>query len=439
MILLGFACLILLGTLLLCLPCATKAGQQTTVINALFTATSATCVTGLIIADTWTHWTFFGQIVIISLIQVGGLGFMSVAVTLGSVTHRRLSVRTRALASASWGKDELSGVVRLTRRVVLAALVIEAIGALLLASQFVPYYGWGDGIYKGIFHAISAFCNAGFDLMGEHEPFSSLTTYALDPVVNITIALLIIVGGLGFFVWGEVGLRLVGRGEKHMSIHAKIVLITTALLVFGGTVAFFLSERDNAATIQDLTLPQQWLASFFQSTTYRTAGFNTVDLSKAHDTTTLISCALMLIGGSPGSTAGGIKTTTFAVVVMSVWATLRGQKDVTLGRRRIDWMTVRNAIVLFSIGIVIIMLSTFVLMEADGVPMVGAVFETTSAYATVGLTQGYTPHLSAISKLCLIAEMYIGRVGILTLGTGLLARNPKEKAYRYPAESVIVG
>lgn len=440
-ILLGFALIIVVGALLLLLPFATREGQQTGVLDALFTATSATCVTGLIIADTWTHWTLFGQVVILSLIQIGGLGFMSIAVVCTSLTHKRLSMRQRLLASASWGREDLSGVVRLTRHVVLAALMIEVVGAVLLATQFVPVYGWGDGIYKGIFHAISAFCNAGFDLMGENAPFSSLTMFADAAVVNLTIALLITLGGLGFFVWGDVALRVFGKNAAHrrLSVHSKLVLVMTAILLLAGTVGFFLCEHSNPDTLGGLPLPQQLLASLFQSATYRTAGFNTIDLSGTHETTTLLSCGLMLVGGSPGSTAGGIKTTTLAIVIMTVWATLCGRRDVTIGKRRVDWNTVRSAIVLFSIGVAIIMLSTFVLMQADGVPMLGALFETTSAYATVGLTQGYTPELSDVSRLCLMAEMYIGRVGVLTLGTGLLARGPRQQAYRYPVESVIVG
>ena len=437
--LLGFALIILLGAALLCLPCATRAGQQTTALTALFTATSATCVTGLVVVDTWQHWTLFGQLVILALIQIGGLGFMSIAVIFAFLTRRQISMRERMLLSASLNIDELSGVIRLTKRVALATFCFEGIGAALLAARFVPEFGVADGIYKGVFHSISAFCNAGFDLMGKRGAFSSLTGYADDPVVCLTISTLIVVGGLGFFVWGEIAARITQGKRRRLAVDTRLVLVMTALLLVIGTAGFYVCERENPATLGSMDAPQQLLAAVFQSVTYRTAGFNTVDLSAARDTTTLMSYVLMLVGGSPGSTAGGIKTTALAIIVLTMRATLTGKRDVNVFRRRIPWMLVRSAVTLFCLGCSISLLSAFVLMAADGLPLNGALFETISAFATVGLTMGYTSSLSTVSRLCLIAEMYIGRVGILTLGLGILTRRVAEPDCQYPDANIRIG
>lgn len=438
-ILLGFALIILLGAALLYLPCATRAGEQTSALTALFTATSATCVTGLVVVDTWQHWTLFGQLVILALIQIGGLGFMGIAVIFSFLTRRQISMRERMLLSASLNIDELSGVIRLTRHVTMATLCFEGIGAALLAVRFVPEFGMWDGIYKGIFHSISAFCNAGFDLMGQRGAFSSLTGYVDDPVVCLTISVLIVVGGLGFFVWGDIAIQMTRGKRRRLSVDTRIVLVTTALLVAVGAAVFYLCERRNPATLGNMHAPQQLLAAVFQSVTYRTAGFNTVDLSAARDTTTLLGYALMLVGGSPGSTAGGIKTTALAIIVLTMRATLTGKRDVNVFRRRIPWMLVRSAVTLFCLGISICLLSAFVLMAADGLPLNGALFETVSAFGTVGLSMGYTSGLSTVSRLCLIAEMYIGRVGILTLGLGILTRRVAEPDCQYPDANIRIG
>lgn len=440
-ILLGFALLILLGALLLHIPAASRSGTETDALTCLFTATSATCVTGLVVVDTWSHWSLFGQCVILALIQIGGLGFLSIAAIVSFVLGRRISMRERMEMSAALNMQELSGVIRLTRHVVITTFVLEGMGAIALSTRFVPQFGLREGIYRGVFHSVSAFCNAGFDLMGVHTPFSSLTSYADDPVVNGTILVLIIVGGLGFYVWGDVAASVVSRKSRrqHLTVHTRLVLITTGALLLAGTLLFYGCERTNPATIGAMNEGQKWMASLFQSVTYRTAGFNTVDLGAARDSTTLMSYVLMLIGGSPGSTAGGIKTTTLVIVVLSMAATLTGKRDVNVFHRRIAPMAVRTAVTLVCLGISISLVSAFVLMAADGVPMKQALFETISAFATVGLSMGYTSKLSAVSQLCLIAEMYIGRVGILTLGLGLLTPRASEPLYRYPETHIMIG
>lgn len=440
-ILLGFALIILLGSLLLHIPAASRSGTETDALTCLFTATSATCVTGLVVVDTWSHWSLFGQCIILALIQIGGLGFLSIAAIVSFLLGRRISMRERMEMSAALNMQELSGVIRLTRHVIAATFVLEGVGAAALATRFVPQFGLWEGIYRGIFHSVSAFCNAGFDLMGEKTPFSSLTSYAEDPVVNGTILLLIIVGGLGFYVWGDVAAAICSHRARwqHLTVHTRLVLIVTGILLAAGTLIFYGCERSNPATLGGMNEPQKWMAALFQSVTYRTAGFNTVDLSAARDSTTLASYALMLIGGSPGSTAGGVKTTALAIVVLSMAATLTGKRDVNVFHRRIPPMAVRTAVTLVCLGISISFVSAFVLMAADGIPMQGALFETTSAFATVGLSMGYTSTLSVLSKVCLMLEMYIGRVGILTLGLGLLTPRASEPLYRYPETHIMIG
>lgn len=440
-ILLGFALIIVLGTILLCLPIATRQGQHTGVYLALFTATSATCITGMTLVDTWTHWSLFGQLVILTLVQIGGLGFMSFVATFSFFMRRRIGIRERLVMSASLNLDELSGVVRLTKRVVIATLFLEAVGAVLLSLRFIPQFGLLDGIYQGIFHSISAFCNSGFDLMGEFSPHAGLTPFVGDIPVTMTVSILAILGGLGFYVWGDLASGLLDRGKrrKRLALHTKVVLIMTIALVALGTVAFLLCEYTNRATIGDMPFWQKLMVSYFHSVSYRTAGFTTVDLGAARETTTMIGSVMMFIGGSPGSTSGGVKTTTIAVILIAIHATLAGKTDMNLFHRRISRRTMRSALTMFSLGIAICMSVAFLFMAVDGIPMVPALYESIAAFSTTGISLGVTMHLSLFSQLCLLAEMFIGRVGILTLGLGLMTRRMHESQYRYPDANIMVG
>ncbi|MDO5547662.1 MAG: potassium transporter TrkG [Eubacteriales bacterium] len=440
-ILLGFALIILLGTVLLCLPVATRSGQHTSPYLALFTATSATCITGMTLVDTWTHWSLFGQIVILTLVQIGGLGFMSFVATFSFFMRRRIGIRERMVMSASLNLDELSGVVRLTKRVVIATLFLEAIGAVLLSIQFIPQFGLQEGIYQGVFHSISAFCNSGFDIMGEIRPRSGLTSFVGDVPVTMTTSVLAILGGLGFYVWGDLASSLLDRGKrrKRLALHTKVVLIMSVVLIAFGTIAFLLCEYTNEATIGDMPFWQKLMVSYFHSVSYRTAGFVTVDLSAARETTTMIGCALMFIGGSPGSTSGGVKTTTVAVMMIAVHATLAGKTDMNLFHRRISRRTMRSAFTMFTLGIVISLGVAFFFMAVDGISTVPALYESIAAFSTTGISLGVTMQLSHFSQLCLLAEMFIGRVGVLTLGLGLMTRRMHESKYRYPDANIMVG
>lgn len=409
LIALGFFLVILAGAGLLCLPFASK-GAPANFLDALFTATSATCVTGLIVKDTFTAWTGFGQGVILFLIQLGGLGFMTVITLFSYALGKHLGLYSRKVLMQSAGNMSLSGVGSLIRRIIPFSFVIEGVGAVLLAIRFVPEFGWGRGSWYALFHSVSAFCNAGFDLMGIKEPFSSITDYVADPLVSLTLCALIIVGGLGFLVWRD--LRQNGLKWHKYQLHTKLVLTTTLLLLLGGTALFLIFEWN--ASMAGMPFGQKLLASFFQAVTPRTAGFNTVDLTALSESGNLLTNVLMLIGGSPGSTAGGIKTTTVAVLLLSTFASARGKYRVNAFHYSIDRDTIRQACSIAVVYLSMTFLSIMLLCATDGVSMKAASFEVCSAIATVGLTQGITSALSAAGKLLLILLMYAGRIGGLT-------------------------
>lgn len=434
----GFALVILLGTCLLMLPISTKEGMSTSWLDALFTATSATCVTGLAVVDTYTHWTLFGQFVILCLIQCGGLGFVSMAAIAAFLTHRRISAHERVVLSTAYNTDDLSGTVRLARNVVLTTFGFELIGAILLSARFVQDFGWRSGTIKGIFTAVSAFCNAGFDLMGQREPGSSLIYYVGDPVVCGVVMMLIVVGGIGFIVWSDVQNQVI---FARSMLHTRVVIVVTAVLIFGGAVLFYFFECNNPETLGGLTnTGDQWLAAFFQSVTLRTAGFATIDQEALTAPSVLISCCMMFIGGSPGSTAGGIKTVTLAVIVMSVLSVMRGKRDVNLMGRRIPGRTVLNAAMLMIIGIMLVGLGTLIVSVFE--PQIGLqaiLFEVVSAFGTVGLSQNLTPLLGSGSRVVLIVLMYLGRVGLLTLAVGMFSRHTIEPKIKYPEARLMIG
>lgn len=435
----GFLLIILTGACLLTLPIATKAGTATSFIDALFTATTATCVTGLVVFDTYSHWNVFGQLIILALIQIGGLGFMTVGTLFSLALRRRVSFRQRMLMSESLALDtsSTSGVVRITRHVLLGTLMFEGLGAAILAVRFIPDYGFAQGLYMGIFHSISAFCNAGIDVMGIYQPFSSLTSYAQDWIVNITICALIIIGGTGFFVWEDV---YHARHWRDLSMHSKLVISMNIVLVLSGTLIVFCMDFNNPGTLGPMPISSKFLASLFMSTTSRTAGFNTVDLAQLSVTSTFIVMVLMFIGGAPGSTAGGVKTTTIGLLVFTVFAAVRGTTDVNAYGRRIDEQSIRRAITIVMISLAVVVFGIIVLSASDPhLDFDEIVFEVISAFGTVGLTLGITPTLSTISKLALIIIMYFGRVGIFTIMMSLTVKGLSQNtSIRLPRGKILI-
>ncbi len=438
---LGYLIVILTGSLLLMLPFATRDGQSTSYVNALFTATSATCVTGLVPYDTNTHWTLFGQIVILCLIQTGGLGFMTFVSVVFSALRRNLGLYERKVLMQSAGEEQLSGIRRLVRRIFIGTAIFEGTGAVLLSFRFIPDFGAAKGIYYAIWHSVSAFCNAGFDLMGGNfgdGKFVSLTHYATDPLVSLTIAFLIIIGGLGFCVWSDiVDARC---NVKKFRLYTKVVLLVNAVLLLFSTLLFLVFERSNP-TYENFSFGEKLLVSFFNATTPRTAGFNTVDLTSLSDSGYLLTVMLMFVGGSSGSTAGGIKTNTLAVILMGMVAVFRGRKDIEIGKKRVDYSLVSQALAIFVSCLILVMTATLIIcaIEPDSVASFRSVlFEAVSALGTVGLSLSLTPILSTASKCILILLMYAGRVGILTLALALgESRKPPET--KKPLDSLLIG
>ena len=432
----GYCTVILLGTLLLALPFATKGAGSTGITDCFFTATSVTCVTGLIRFDTFTHWTLFGQLVIMLLIQIGGVGFMTVAIMALVFAHKKISLSQRALMQNSVSAPHLGDIVHMTKFIAGGTLVVEGIGALLLSFAFVPRFGVAKGIYFSIFHSISAFCNGGFDLMGGTTgEFSSLTGYMSNWYVNIVIMLLIFVGGLGFFVWYDVGAK---KGRfKRFNLQSKLVLTISFFLVFLGAAALFVLEFSSSAT-EGLTVGEKICAALFQSVSVRTAGFNTIDLSVMSEAGKFVMISLMLIGGSTGSTAGGMKTTTVYVLCASISATFFHRKNIEAFGRRLEENVIRTATCVFMIYIIGVTGSAVLISAVEGIPMVTALFETASAMATVGLSFGVTPTVGMFSKMLLAFLMICGRVGSITM---LLAfsSNKNYTSSRLAMEKVQVG
>ena len=435
----GFASVVLLGALLLNLPIATKSGESIGLLDALFTATSAVCVTGLIVVDTATYWSIFGQVVIITLIQIGGLGFMTIATMFALLTKKKINLRERLLIQESLNQKDLSGMVRLTRYVILITFLIEGIGAILLSFTFIPQFGLGRGVWYSIFHAISAFCNAGFDLMGSVSgPFTSLTSYVDNFMIVMTISALIILGGIGFPVMLDV---IRTKKASRLNMHSKVVIFTTAILIGIGSIFIFVVEFNNPKTLGTLSLPGKLLAAFFQSVTTRTAGFNTIDLTLIKESSLFIMMILMFIGASPASTGGGIKTTTLASLVITVRSFISGKGDIEVCERRISGATITKAIGIFFIATALVVFGTLALSLTDeGFTLVECGFEIVSAIATVGLSIGGSPSLTTMGKVVVMIAMFIGRVGSLTIFVALLSKGARKKPpVRYPEGKIIVG
>lgn len=429
-----FALIILIGAVLLTLPVAQKEGS-TSFSDALFTATSATCVTGLVRFDTFTHWSLFGQLVILSMIQIGGIGFMTIAVWLMSFTKHKIGLNSRFIMQSAISSPSLEGMVRITRFILLGTLIVEGTGAILLSTVFVPMFGAAKGIYYGIFHAISAFCNAGFDLMGVNEKFSSVTAFSGNYVVNLTIMGLIVIGGLGFLVWEDIVDNKFRFRKFHL--HTKIVVTVTAALIFGGALILFIFETGTAAS-EGKPLDERILNAFFQSVTARTAGFNSVDLTAMSESSSYIMIWLMMIGGSPGSTAGGIKTTTFAVLIISIISVFRRKKNEEIFGRRLEERAMRTSACVFMSYLILTTIAALVISKIEMIPILTALYESVSAIGTVGLSMGITPELGMVSKLLLIMLMYVGRVGSMTI---LMAFSSERRmsASKRPLEKVQLG
>ena len=428
-ILFGFAGVILAGTLLLLLPFATNSGEGATFWDALFTSTSAVCVTGLIVQDTATYWSGFGQAVILLLIQIGGMGVITVAAAITMASGKKISLMQRSTMQDAISAPQVGGIVRFTGFILKGIFLFELLGALVLMTVFVPEYGV-KGIWLAVFHSISAFCNAGFDLMGTTSPFSSLTAYAAHPVVNITIMLLIVIGGIGFLTWQDI--RQNGLHFKRYRMQSKVILATTGILFVLPTIYFFFFEFSAEP------MGRRLLLSLFQAVTPRTAGFNTADLTALSETGQTLTIGLMLIGGSPGSTAGGMKTTTVAVLFACVVAIFRRRENGRFFGRRIADDTVKNAATVFLMYITLSLIGGMIISRVEGLPILTCLFETASAIGTVGLTLGITPGLHLISKLILICLMFLGRVGGLTLIFAALSAT-KNPLSRLPLEKITVG
>ncbi len=429
----GFALIILLGSVLLTLPIASRDGN-TSYLDALFTATSATCVTGLVVCDTYQNWTLFGQLVILMLIQIGGLGFMTIGVYISVLLKRKIGLKEREGIHESVSTLEIAGVVRLVRFIIRGTFTFEVLGAVLLAARFIPAKGLIKGTYYGVFHSVSAFCNAGFDLMGDVEAYSSFVAYEGDLIVNLTVMSLIIVGGIGFIVWDDIK-----RNKFHFRkylLHTKIVLVTTTVLVFGGALLFLIIE--NHATLEGLTVKGKILGALFSSVTARTAGFNTTDTAALTDPGKMLTMLLMFIGGSSGSTAGGVKTTTFVVTLCFACAMIKRTQGTNLFGRRLEDETLKKANAVLFINLSLAFLAAFVILSAQPLGFMEVLFEVFSAIGTVGMSTGITRELLPISKVVIIVLMYCGRLGSLSFAL-TFAQSKIIAPVQQPVEKIIVG
>ena len=429
-IILGFLLVILMGSFLLMLPIATQERSSTSFLDALFTSTSAVCVTGLVIHDTATYWSHFGQCIIILLIQIGGLGVVTVAGAFAILSGRRIGLMQRSTMQEAIAAPNVGGIVRLTWFILKTALIVELLGAVLLFTVFYEEFGLIKGAWYALFHSISAFCNAGFDLMGIKAPFSSLTDYAADPVVSIVISLLIVIGGIGFLTWEDVRTNRLHFRKYRMQ--SKVILTVTGVLILAPTVYFFFFEFSQAP------MKERILLSVFQAITPRTAGFNTADLTSVSETGQSVITLLMLIGGSPGSTAGGMKTTTVAVLLANAMAVFRRRENPCFFNRRVSNETVAQASTSLMMYLILFLTGGLLISRMEDLPILTCLFETASAIGTVGLSLGITPQLNSISHMILIALMFFGRVGGLTLIFAALS-NVQNISAKLPQERITVG
>ena len=434
-IIFGFLALILFGALLLTLPVSTRDGLGASFEDALFTATSATCVTGLVVQDTYTYWSPFGQAVVLALIQIGGMGVVTMALAIFTITGRRIGLKQRVVMQETVSAPHVGGMVRLVGFIVRGTLLVEGAGAVVLALRFCPQFGFGKGLWFAVFHSVSAFCNAGFDLMGESGAFSSLVHYSADPLVNITIMALITIGGIGFFVWDD--LLQNGLHFRRYRLQTKLVLVTSGLLIVLPAAYLYFVEYSHPQWA-GLSAGERVLAALFQSVTTRTAGFNTIDQTALSGPALMLCTLTMLVGGSPGSTAGGFKTTSLAVLVLCVASVLRQRDSIQVFSRRFPPVVLRHTATLVTLYAGLFLAGAMAICEWDGVPLSAALYETASAIATVGLTVGITPGLGLASHLVLVFLMYFGRVGGLTLLYAVAGAHPAPHG-TLPEEKVNVG
>lgn len=441
----GFAAAILLGGILLSLPVCNADGEWLTFIDALFTSCTAVCVTGLVTIVPATQFSLIGKVVLLILIQLGGLGI--IACTMGAflILHKQITIRSRVMIQETYNMNTLSGLVAMLVYVLKGTFLVEGIGAFLYSFQMIPEYGFFRGIWYAVFHSVSAFCNAGIDLLGD----SSLQKYQLNPLMNLATVFLIIVSGLGFIVWQDLTVTLkriirrecsIRRSMEKMKLHTKVVLTMTFLLIMVGTIGVYGLESGNPATLKELSVGEKWMVSLFQSVTTRTAGFFTIPQNLFREETKLLSCMLMFAGGSPGGTAGGVKTTTIAILLLNCWSVLKGNEETECFRRKIQPATIRTGFSIFTVAFLTLLIGTIVLITIEQVPMIDALYEVTSAVATVGLTTGITPLLSSAGKILIIVLMYMGRLGPVTLAL-LFASKVGEKKHlvKLPEERIMVG
>lgn len=429
----GFAGVILAGAVLLSLPVSSVDGKSTPFIDSLFTATSAVCVTGLVVLDTGTHWNYFGKTIIMLLIEIGGLGFMSFATLIALLLGKKITLRERLVMQEAMNSFSLQGLVKMAKYILAFTFLIQFAGAVILSTQFIPIYGFLKGFYYGVFHSVSAFCNAGFDLIGN---FQSLTPFAENSVIILTVAALIVVGGLGFAVWAEIYSY---KRLKKLSVHTKLVLVSTAALIVIGWVLMLLFEIRNPATLGSMGVKGKLLNSLFSSITPRTAGFNSISTAEMTLTGRFLTIILMFIGGASGSTAGGIKITTFSIIILTVISIIKGREDTEVFQRRISSDIVRKSFVITTLAAILVILVTLILtITESGASFEYIFYEATSAFGTVGLSLGLTTELSFIGKIILSFTMYCGRLGPLTLALAL-AKSNNSNTIRYPEDKVLVG
>ena len=434
-IMLSFLAVIFLGSLLLSLPISSADGEAVPYLDALFTATTATCVTGLVTLTTASAWSVFGQAVILVLIQVGGLGVVTIMSALMILLQKRMGIGDRLLIQDAFNLNSLSGIVRFVKRVILGTALVEGIGALLYMTVFVPEFGL-RGIWIAVFTSISAFCNAGMDIIADN----SLISYATNPIINLVTCALIVLGGIGYIVWWDVmGLRKGAAGRRRLSLHRKIAISTTRLLIFGGGLLILLFEYHNPRTIAELSLFDKLQVSLFQAATTRTAGFATVPQQDLTNASSILCLLLMFIGGSPVGTAGGIKTVTIAVLVASALSSIRNRQEVTLFQRNISKQAVSKAVAVTTMSFVILFTSTLLLSAVSPGDPLDILFETVSATATVGLSRDLTPYLNAYGKIIIIGTMYLGRVGPISLALALNSGKKQQNIIKNPTEEISVG
>lgn len=433
---LAFAGIILLGALLLTLPIASRSGVSCGFRPALFTATSATCVTGLVLYDTWTQWSGFGQVVILCMIELGGLGFMAAASMVVFLLRKKIGLKQRMLIAQAYSLNDIQGVVRLQQWVILGSIIIQVTGALILFLRFLPVAGVRQSLIWGVFHSVSAFCNAGFDIFGSFAPGQSVIPFQSDPVVCITLMMLISMGGLGFFVWEEV-VRV--HNFKKFTVYTKLVLVMTLSLILSGAVMFLITEWNNPGTLGSLSFGDKILNAFFQSVTLRTAGFAAIDQALLTDAGKAVSVFLMLIGGSSGSTAGGIKTVTVVVLLLFIGARARGKSTVNAFHRSIPESQILDAMTIVCIMVGLAFTGAIFITATSPIGFTDSLFETASALATVGVTAGATPLLSIPAQIMIIIFMYFGRVGVLTISLGFMMGNQAEERFQYAHTNLLIG